>query len=177
MDGRAVLMGEMRRTRVEDLEAEIHGYMPKTFVLMYYDLVRTSLKGTVDSVEKSRRNAGGMSGAPPGSEGAVLLSETSLERKRVIDRKLRELAREGGTDAQKTPPKCASCNSFGREDWKYCARCGAVWRREGEGVEGGGVRVVEGRGGTDQVKRWGEGESNGHTVSVDANGRRWIQLR
>lgn len=116
-----------KKTRVEDLEKEILGYMPERFVVMYYGLVRTGLKGITDSVEKSRRGMGVSQGSPPGSEGAVLLSEASIERKRVIDRKLRELAR-ADTSA---PPKCASCTLFGSASWKYCAHCGAVWQEKG----------------------------------------------
>lgn len=116
----------MKRTKVGDLESDIHGFMPQAFVLMYYDLVTRGLKGHVDSIEKSRRGLGVTNGSGAGSEGAVLLSEAALARKRVIDRKLREMAREGRTDA----PKCASCGTFGRDGWKYCAQCGVVWGKK-----------------------------------------------
>lgn len=177
------LKAAMRKTKAADLEAEIMGYMPQSFVLAYYELVRTGLKGMTDSVEKSRRNGEGRNGAPPGSEGAVLLCEASLERKRVIDRKLRELARMDNSERRKVQPKCVSCGQFGHALWKYCAHCGAVWSKEGEGPGGGRLRrngAMGKREGLAVVQKTspptgGVGEKGGGAPAE--GGQRWVQLR
>ena len=143
-----------RREGVVDLEAEVLGYMPQSFVLCYYELVRTGLRGLTDSIEKSRQGMGVSRGKRGSGEGAILLSEASLERKRVIDRKLRELARMDVLDAKKAPLKCVSCGRFGQDDWKYCAMCGSVWGKE-EPVEVNRGEVSRGpEVQRQQVKRW-----------------------
>ena len=162
----------MRKTKVGDLEEEVAGYMPSSFVLMYYELVSSGLKGLTDSVESARRGGGATNGAPPGSEGAVLLSEASLARKRVIDRKLRELARADLSGAKKERPRCVSCGHFGNERWKYCAACGAVWTKEGEGVgpAGGKLRKTP-------LPREGLNGVPVPGTPVEGGGQRWVQLR
>lgn len=168
----------MRKTRVGDLEEEVAGYMPQSFVTMYYELVATGLRAeAVDSIEKSRQGMGVTRGSPPGSEGAVINSERSIACKRVIDRKLRELARMDPADAKKPAPRCVSCGHFGSEGWKYCAACGAVWARGGDdsGTEDGvKVELV----GTRLPTKPREG-LNGHPVSgqESGGGQRWVQLR
>ena len=123
-----------RKTKVSDLEQEIYGYMPSTFVVAYYELVREGYAGLTDSIEKSRQGLGVTRGSPPGSEGAVLRSEESLARKRVIDRRLRALARMDDSGPSKAPVKCVSCGQFGQEGWKYCANCGKEWSEGGVDV-------------------------------------------
>lgn len=168
----------MRKTRVGDVEEEVAGYMPQAFVMMYYGLVAEGLKdGVVDSVEKSRNGLGVTRGAPPGSEGAVLLSEGALARKRVIDRKLREIARMDLSDVKKAPPKCSSCGVFGNDRWRYCAGCGAVWRREGEGTApiGGKVKLEKGLPSREPLK--GVVRDKGSGAGTEKKGQRWVQLR
>src|SRR5690242_20141481 len=120
----------MRKNELSaDIEDEIHGYMPEKFVLVYYELVRRGYRGMKDSLAGAADRVGGGDGSGPGgrgSEGAVIVSEDALARKRRIDRVLRQLAREDTLGAKKDAPKCARCKRFMQPDWKFCANCGEM---------------------------------------------------
>lgn len=111
----------MRKGQNGDLEGDVYGYMPDKFVSVYYSLVRAGLRQGKDSLAGA--GEGGRSGVR-GSEGAILLSEDALTRKRRIDRVLRQLAREDALGTSKDTPKCAQCGRFVQIDWSYCPKCG-----------------------------------------------------
>lgn len=137
----------MRKGNNADIEGEILGYMPDAFVMVYYRLVTRSLKQGKDSLAGAGEGGGG---GTRGSEGAILLSEDALSRKRRIDRVLRQLARESKLEASKDTPKCTLCGRFVQVDWTYCPKCGVeepTRKRDVQEDIRDDVRVAQ--------KRWG----------------------
>lgn len=109
-----------RKNNLEDIEKELLGYLPKTFVLMYYGLVEQGLAQYTSPLG----HAGESGGKPKrrfNTHDGGLRDEAALEDKRRIDWELRQMVRDR---QQKDRPKCARCKKTCHKNWRYCSWCG-----------------------------------------------------
>lgn len=109
----------IRKNKVEDLEADSIGYMPRRFVLMYHELVDQALKQ--QSAQQYDSGGGGGRKKYHTPDGG-LKSEAALAEKQRIDRALRALARD--SDSTPDKPKCKSCGKFVQQSFTFCPWCG-----------------------------------------------------
>ncbi|AWY05248.1 hypothetical protein SEA_MARGARET_69 [Gordonia phage Margaret] len=119
----------LRKNKVEDLERELIGYMPQSFVLMYYDLVE---KGHAQYTSPLGHpgEGGQQTGKRYVTHDGGLRDEEALSVKRKIDRTLRQLVRDIDAGNRSGRPKCARCAKFMDQGWTFCAWCGAGVREE-----------------------------------------------
>lgn len=117
----------MRKNKVEDLERELVGYMPQSFVLMYYDLVE---KGHAQYTSPLGHpgEGGQQTGRRYIEHDGGLRDEAALSVKRKIDRTLRQIVRDIDKGSRSERPTCTGCHKFGELGWTYCAWCGAKMR-------------------------------------------------
>lgn len=112
-----------RKNNLEDIEKELLGYLPKTFVLMYYGLVEQGLAQYTSPLG----HAGESGGKPKrrfNTHDGGLRDEAALEDKRRIDWELRQMVRDRQNDEQRNRPKCARCKKTCHKNWRYCSWCG-----------------------------------------------------
>lgn len=109
----------IRKNGVQDLEADVVGYMPRKFVLMYHDLVDQALKQQGAQTYDGQGSGGRKKYHTP--DGG-LKSERALAEKQRIDRALRALTRD--SDHAMDRPKCKSCGKFVQQAFTFCPWCG-----------------------------------------------------
>lgn len=114
-----------RTNKVEDIEKELLGYMPRAFVLHYYDLVERAYVQYTSPLG----HAGESGGSPKkrfNTHNGGLKDEAAQKAKQDIDRLLRSLVRDGGSKTQSASEvKCTACSKRMGATWLYCAWCGA----------------------------------------------------
>ncbi|AUV60772.1 hypothetical protein SEA_TROJE_67 [Gordonia phage Troje] len=115
-----------RKNNVEDIEKELLGYMPRAFVLYYYNLVERSYVQYTSPLG----HAGESGGSPKkrfNTHNGGLRDEAAQKEKRGIDRLLRSFVRDGGSQTKSAEEvKCASCTKRMGATWLWCAWCGAA---------------------------------------------------
>ncbi|QWY82488.1 hypothetical protein SEA_TOLLS_64 [Gordonia phage Tolls] len=115
-----------RKNNVEDIERELLGYFPRAFVLYYYDLVERAYVQYTSPLG----HAGESGGSPKkrfNTHNGGLKDEAAQKEKRAIDRLLRSLVRDGGSQTRSAEEvKCSVCTKRMGVTWLYCAWCGAM---------------------------------------------------
>ncbi|QOP64435.1 hypothetical protein SEA_ORLA_70 [Gordonia phage Orla] len=114
----------MKRNRVEDLERELIGYFPQSFVLMYYDLVERG-HAQYTSPLGHPGEGGQQTGKRYVTHDGGIRDEEALAIKRKIDRTLRQIVRDVEKGNRSGRPKCVKCAKFMDHGWAHCAWCGA----------------------------------------------------
>ena len=139
-----------RKNNVEDIERELFGYLPRQFVLMYYELVERAFVGYTSPLGHA-----GESGNSPkkrfNTHNGGLRDEQALKEKQNIDRLLRSFVRDGGSKTKADAPKCENCAKQLGATWLYCSWCGCP--RGGRLVNEGGIVSTEQRSADGQVLR------------------------
>lgn len=109
----------MKDNGVGDMERDIMGYMPRNFVLLYGQLCEaahvqlgSSLEGQGEGGTRQKYK----------THGGGLRDEVALNKKRKIDRKLRQIVRD--VDSDVADHRCVKCKGQQQAGWKYCANCG-----------------------------------------------------
>ena len=112
-----------RKNGVEDLEKELLGYLPKAFVLYYYELVEKGLVQYTSPLGHAGES-GGKGKKRFNTHNGGLKDPEALKQKQQIDKLLRSFVRDGGstTKAEKRP--CPGCGKNMGATWLYCAWCG-----------------------------------------------------
>ncbi|UJQ86233.1 hypothetical protein GIKK_69 [Gordonia phage GiKK] len=117
----------MKRTDVADHEQEMSGYMPRTFVLMYYALVEKAVAQYTSPLGHPGEG-GQQTGRRYVQHDGGLRDEEALTIKRKIDRRLRQIVRDVEAGTAQPLPACPSCGKYGDHGWLHCAWCGASMR-------------------------------------------------
>lgn len=156
---RRLAEGDSGRRKLVVVDGEIAGavlaFLPKKFVAMYEQLCdaaygerrldasgamappeggRQKVKktsGRVSSSQTDRTLAAGAGGKSRNTSEIQFKDERAVDFRRLIDRKLRRIAREieeffvGGEGLRAGKRKCAGkCRKIGEPEWMFCARCG-----------------------------------------------------
>ncbi|QGH76694.1 hypothetical protein PBI_QUASAR_66 [Gordonia phage Quasar] len=127
-----------RKNNVEDIEHELLGYLPRQFVLMYYELVERAFVGYTSPLGHAGES-GGVAKKKFNTHNGGLRDEAALKEKQNIDRLLRSFVRDGGSKTKADAPKCSHCSKQLGATWLWCAWCGTS--RDGGVIQDGVVRV------------------------------------
>ncbi len=116
------------------LEREVRSYLPAKFVMIYQSLCDMAWGTGKDY----RADPDRMDGVTDGTRGfgpsdGGLRDQAAADYRRIVDRKIRQLAREmgqwvGGDGASRLamaiPVRCPRCSKFCANEWGYCPWCG-----------------------------------------------------
>ncbi|QNJ59425.1 hypothetical protein PP997_gp65 [Gordonia phage BigChungus] len=121
----------MKSNGVEDIEREVIGYMPRGFVLMYYELVEKAFVQYTSPLGHAGES-GGMAKKKYTQHNGGLKDEAAMAEKKRVDGALRRIVRAGDRMERR---KCTACTKFIDEGWRFCAHCGASTTGEQVKVE------------------------------------------
>ncbi|UDL15229.1 hypothetical protein SEA_PONS_69 [Gordonia phage Pons] len=121
----------MKSNGVEDIEREIIGYMPRAFVLMYYELVEKAFVQYTSPLGHAGES-GGVAKKKYTQHNGGLKDEAAIAEKKRVDAALRRIVRAGDRMERR---KCTACTKFIDEGWRFCAHCGTSTTGEQKVVE------------------------------------------